>query len=166
MSLQMKSPAPRCGAETGLEETSTLGRLDGPEISTKSGRAQAEIEAAAHPAGNGKGKDANDLVVEQGPGALRAYMHASESIPFERSVESNGSANEAGAKPRKARANGKDKQPVVIPSEDALALTLVERFDDQIRYVSMWGKWLRWAGEHWKIEKTPRRVRPRAKNLP
>jgi hypothetical protein len=45
MRLQMKSPAPRCGAETGLQETSSLGRIDGPEISPKSGCAQAEIEA-------------------------------------------------------------------------------------------------------------------------
>jgi hypothetical protein len=41
MSLQMKSPAPRCGAETGLLETSSSDALDDTPAA---GAEQAEIE--------------------------------------------------------------------------------------------------------------------------
>jgi putative DNA primase/helicase len=47
-----------------------------------------------------------------------------------------------------------DKPPVVTPSEDALALTLASRFDGELRYISPWGKWLKWTGEKWRIENT------------
>jgi hypothetical protein len=60
MSLQMKSPAPRCGAEPGLE-TSSLDAFDN-RSTTRPGRpAQAEIEAAAPPPGNGEAFNLDDI---------------------------------------------------------------------------------------------------------
>lgn len=41
-------------------------------------------------------------------------------------------------------------------SEDAMALRLVADHGDSWRYVSTWGKWLRWTGDHWEPELTLR----------
>jgi hypothetical protein len=77
MSLQMKSPAPRCGAETGLQETSSLGRIDGPEISTKSGCAQAEIEARERLLDIKRGSVSQQI---QSQKAYPAWSHAETSV--------------------------------------------------------------------------------------
>src|ERR1700730_682831 len=39
-------------------------------------------------------------------------------------------------------------------SEDRLALRFTERHGIDLRYVSEWGKWLRWTGTHWEVENT------------
>jgi hypothetical protein len=49
-------------------------------------------------------------------------------------------------KPRKKRAE--------VPLEDALALDFAGRHCDELRVVSFWGKWLKWTGEKWQVEKT------------
>jgi hypothetical protein len=43
----------------------------------------------------------------------------------------------------------RDKQP-----EDALALAFAGRHGDELRYVSFWGKWLKWTAGKWQVEKT------------
>jgi putative DNA primase/helicase len=45
------------------------------------------------------------------------------------------------------------KQPAV-PSEDALALDFADRHNDELRFVSFWGKWLKWTAGRWQVEKT------------
>ena len=45
------------------------------------------------------------------------------------------------------------KQPAV-PSEDALALDFACRHGDELRFVSFWGKWLKWTAGRWQVEKT------------
>ena len=35
-------------------------------------------------------------------------------------------------------------------SEDAIALTFADRYADQLRYVTDWGRWLNWNGSVWK----------------
>jgi putative DNA primase/helicase len=49
---------------------------------------------------------------------------------------------------RKARA------APIAPSEDALALDFAGRHCDELRFVSFWGKWLKWTAERWQVEKT------------
>jgi putative DNA primase/helicase len=39
-------------------------------------------------------------------------------------------------------------------SEDQVALAFTARHQEDLRYVAQWGKWLRWNGTHWEIEKT------------
>lgn len=41
-------------------------------------------------------------------------------------------------------------------SEDAIALELVKRYGEDLRYVAKWGKWLHWDGARWKPEDTLR----------
>ena len=36
-------------------------------------------------------------------------------------------------------------------SEDALALLFAERYADQLRFVAMWGRWLRYDGVCWSF---------------
>jgi len=40
------------------------------------------------------------------------------------------------------------------PSEDDLALDFADRYADELRYVSFWGKWLKWTAGRWQVEKT------------
>jgi putative DNA primase/helicase len=39
-------------------------------------------------------------------------------------------------------------------SEDQVALDFTARHCEDLRYVAQWGKWLRWNGTRWEIEKT------------
>jgi putative DNA primase/helicase len=39
-------------------------------------------------------------------------------------------------------------------SEDALALAFAERYADELRYVHMWGRWLRYDGACWNFDDT------------
>jgi putative DNA primase/helicase len=39
-------------------------------------------------------------------------------------------------------------------SEDALALIFADRYADELRYVAMWGKWLRYDGTCWHFDDT------------
>jgi putative DNA primase/helicase len=56
-------------------------------------------------------------------------------------------------KTRRKRGNGEINEADAI-SEDSLALAFVDRHGNELRYVSIWGKWLKWTGTHWDIEKT------------
>jgi phage/plasmid-associated DNA primase len=38
--------------------------------------------------------------------------------------------------------------------EDALALIFAERYAEELRYVAMWGKWLRYDGTCWHYDDT------------
>jgi 5S rRNA maturation endonuclease (ribonuclease M5) len=64
--------------------------------------------------------------------------------PSERESVNAGPAPDT--KPRKKRA--------AVPSEDTLALDFAGRHGDELRFVSFWGKWLKWTGEKWQVEKT------------
>jgi phage/plasmid-associated DNA primase len=46
------------------------------------------------------------------------------------------------------------KKQHALPSEDALALAFASSHGDELRYVSFWGKWLKWTAERWQVEKT------------
>jgi putative DNA primase/helicase len=39
-------------------------------------------------------------------------------------------------------------------SDEALALRFTERYDDRLRYVATWSKWLIWNGQHWQFDDT------------
>jgi putative DNA primase/helicase len=41
-------------------------------------------------------------------------------------------------------------------SEDAVALRFTRKFEDEVRFVNSWGKWLRWTGQYWKTDSTLR----------
>jgi putative DNA primase/helicase len=47
-----------------------------------------------------------------------------------------------------------DAVPEVRITEDGLSLELVDRLAAAIRYVDLWGKWLKWTGDHWENENT------------
>ena len=52
-------------------------------------------------------------------------------------------------------ANGVDDIPLPPQfSEDALALRFTMRHKDELRYVALWGRWLRWTGTHWAEDNT------------
>ena len=53
-----------------------------------------------------------------------------------------------------ARGRKKGKAAPIAPSEDALALDFAGRYCDELRFVSFWGKWLKWTAERWQVEKT------------
>ena len=89
-----------------------------------------------------KGPDWNDLH-RTNPGAVRDAL-TERDIPFDDAPPAH-STNGA----RKLR----EKQ-VAVPSEDALALAFADRHGDELRFVSFWGKWLKWTGEKWQVEKT------------
>jgi hypothetical protein len=40
----------------------------------------------------------------------------------------------------------RDKHP-----EDALALAFADSHGDELRYVSFWGKWLKWTAGKWQV---------------
>jgi putative DNA primase/helicase len=64
--------------------------------------------------------------------------------PSERESVNAGPAPDT--KPRKKRA--------AVPSEDTLALDFAGRHADELRFISYWGKWLKWTAEKWQVEKT------------
>lgn len=39
-------------------------------------------------------------------------------------------------------------------TDEALAIRFAECHADDLRYVSAWGKWLRWTGTHWELDDT------------
>jgi putative DNA primase/helicase len=39
-------------------------------------------------------------------------------------------------------------------TEDALATEFTRRHHDELLYVNDWGRWLRWTGTHWRLERT------------
>jgi hypothetical protein len=51
-------------------------------------------------------------------------------------------------------ASGTRKKRAAVPSEDALALSFAARHCDELRFVSFWGKWLKWTAGRWQVEKT------------
>jgi putative DNA primase/helicase len=52
----------------------------------------------------------------------------------------------------KARATR--KEAAADCSEDQLAIAFVDRHELQLRYVALWGKWVKWAGAYWEQETT------------
>ncbi len=44
--------------------------------------------------------------------------------------------------------------PPPFCTDDALALCFSDRYADQLRHVSSWGKWLEWNGTHWRHDPT------------
>ncbi len=46
------------------------------------------------------------------------------------------------------------KKHPAVPSEDALALDFAGRHGNELRFVSFWGKWLKWTAGRWQVEKT------------
>lgn len=82
-----------------------------------------------------------------------------ERPPYLTADEWEGARGEAKAerKPRARRRDNAAANEASIPrelSEDSLALAFVDRHGHELRYVALWGKWLKWTGTHWDIEKT------------
>jgi putative DNA primase/helicase len=52
--------------------------------------------------------------------------------------------------------NGYDKIDARPPpfTDEALALEFADRHADDLRHVSVWGKWLIWIGTHWRVDDT------------
>jgi hypothetical protein len=42
----------------------------------------------------------------------------------------------------------------LAPSEDTLALAFTARHGDDVRYVALWNRSMRWNGTHWQFENT------------
>jgi putative DNA primase/helicase len=59
-----------------------------------------------------------------------------------------------GAPPPEDNAGTEDRPPAF--SDDALAIRFAKRHVDELRYVAEWGKWLSWASDHWRPDKTLR----------
>jgi hypothetical protein len=81
-----------------------------------------------------------------------------ERPPYVTQEEFEDAKREAKAqKPRKTRRKtsrtGEVHESDAV-SDDSLALAFVDRHGHELRYVSVWGKWLQWTGTHWQIEKT------------
>jgi putative DNA primase/helicase len=74
-------------------------------------------------------RDANDILREDGPDALRDWT--AQAKPYELPDES--------APPF---------------SEGALALEFAARHARHLRHVAKWGKWLLWDGAHWALDET------------
>jgi hypothetical protein len=89
-----------------------------------------------------KGPDWND-VHRANPGAVRDAL-TEPDIPFDDPPPEHSTNG----------ARGRRKKQVAVPSEDALALAFAARHGDELRYVSFWGKWLKWTAERWPVEKT------------
>jgi putative DNA primase/helicase len=126
--------------------------------------------------------DANKAAIREGftDGRLNAAMHGSrastmaplksknllnkwgqkmiERPPYLTEEEFEDAKREAKAqKPRKTRRKtsrtGEVHESDAV-SDDGLALAFVDRHGHELRYVAAWGKWLKWTGTHWQIEKT------------
>jgi putative DNA primase/helicase len=61
-------------------------------------------------------------------------------------------ANSHGNEP--ADRGGDHQDATVWGSEDALALSFTNRYQNDWRYVAAWGKWLMWDGQRWRSEDT------------
>ena len=105
-----------------------------------------------------KRPDWND-VHRENPGAIRGAL-TEPDVPFETEAPSgNGHDAAGGGEATKAnRARPGEQRPrkkqAPVLSEDALALAFAGRHGDELRFVSFWGKWLKWTGEKWQVEKT------------
>lgn len=94
----------------------------------------------------------DDVIDWQRAGGTRAQLDAlikNEARPWTPSERESLNAELApDTKPRKKRA------APIAPSEDTLTLDFAGRHGDELRYVSFWGKWLKWTAERWQVEKT------------
>jgi hypothetical protein len=52
------------------------------------------------------------------------------------------------------KAKAARKEAAADCSEDQLAIAFVDRHERQLRYVALWGKWVKWAGAYWEQETT------------
>jgi hypothetical protein len=102
---------------------------------------------------NGKGTDWNDVHAAKGLESVRAGIEAA--------LLARGPTPPDGESPPLS-AYADDPQACVheaeaVPegtSEEELALLFSERHADELRYVALWGRWLKWDGMRWKHEDT------------
>ena len=100
--------------------------------------------------GEGRGEkdtDFNDMARVAGNGALLDRVEKAlggKPVDALDSQPNDKTAPESTKKPKAPRA----------PSEDDLALDFASRHKDELRFVSFWGKWLKWTGGKWQVEKT------------
>ena len=59
-------------------------------------------------------------------------------------------------RPEPDKPNGVDHSELPPFCDEALALRFAERHADDLRYVAEWGKWLRWDGKRWRLDRTIR----------
>jgi putative DNA primase/helicase len=52
------------------------------------------------------------------------------------------------------KAKAARKEATADCSEDQLAIAFVDRHEGELRYVALWGKWVKWTGAHWEQETT------------
>jgi hypothetical protein len=103
-----------------------------PEFSEGRGEKDTDFNDMARVAGNGAVLDRVEKALGGKP------VDALDSQPNDKT------APESTKKPKAPRA----------PSEDDLALDFASRHKDELRFVSFWGKWLKWTGGKWQVEKT------------
>ena len=62
---------------------------------------------------------------------------------------------DVGPEDNRAHEERKPEQETSPPfSDDWLALRFTAKYENELRYVAQWGKWLRWDGARWDLEKT------------
>lgn len=126
---------------------------------------EAARAAAAHLAASGRrvwlaapprpGDDFNDLLLREGPEAVRAVVHAAAAW-----------APPAATAPAMLDGDGDDDDdddddlgPDEVPldfTEEAIALEFSTRYVDHLRYCAAWGRWLIWEGRYWRSDETLR----------
>ena len=87
-------------------------------------------------------------------GRLRAEIERAYNKPDKEQPE----------QPKSETPNGHTSDGSPIVTDDSLALAFTERHPT-LRYVAMWGKWLRYDGTRWAFDKRCN-FRPRTRNLP
>jgi putative DNA primase/helicase len=91
----------------------------------------------------------NCAIVQVRGGIPSIYSFAHGSARYE--LRHDSGAQSGLQEPRKGR---KKRASSIVPSEDILALDFAGRHGDELRFVSLWGKWLKWTAERWQVEKT------------
>ena len=98
------------------------------------------------------GDDFNDVLVNEGPDAVRAIVDAAA----EWSAASVDAGLEGASTPS---GSSGDAVPGGVPlefTEEALALDFAARHADNLRYCAAWGRWLIWDGTCWRTDETLR----------
>jgi putative DNA primase/helicase len=95
-----------------------------------------------------KGRDPNQILIDEGADAVRAALDGAKPyVPEPGDKKPNGDG-----KARRRKANAAKLPGYLL--EDQVALAFAARHADSFRYVALWGRWLRWAGDHWRPEDT------------
>ncbi len=100
------------------------------------------------------GRDLNDVLREEGPGAVRARLD--NAAPFKPNGATAPQQQSAELKADESEINNAQEAIAYAPefTEDGLALAFADAHHEKVCWVEEWNRWMIWNGVYWRKQRT------------